>query len=194
MNHTSSHTPPASFLSNLCHHLDVLTASVSATIIRSSSAYSSAQHTIITMSSSSIPLYPIQASTASQWSFDSEDYQRLVKQHNRLYPPEPAKSSLFSFRRPHSPTLTYMIGDVVFLNDSLKPYTFLGITDTRRNTHNQVECVVELRSPAPTYPPTTVHLRLRRVHQCDCVSLEEDSKWSKWIKDLFRSIWCCLPD
>jgi hypothetical protein len=87
-----------------------------------------------------------------------------------------------------------MIGDVVFLNDSLEPYTFLGITDTHQNTHNQVERVVELQSPVPTYPPTTVHLRLRRVRQRDHVSLEEDSKWSKWIKDLFGSIWCCLPD
>jgi hypothetical protein len=89
------------------------------------------------MSSSSIPLYPI---TTSQWSFDSEDYQRLVEQHN------------------------------------------------------QPERVVELRSPAQTYPPTTVHLRLRRVRQRDRIALEEDSKWSKWIKDLFGSIWCCLPD
>jgi hypothetical protein len=142
------------------------------------------------MSSSSIPLSPI---TTSQWSFNSEDYQRLVKQHNQLYPPKPAKSSLFSYRHPHSPTLMYMIGNVLFLNDSLEPYTFLGITDTHQNIHNQAEHVVELRSPAQTYPPSTVHLRLRRVCQRGRVSLEEDSKWSKRIKDLFGSIWCCLP-
>jgi hypothetical protein len=34
------------------------------------------------------------------------------------------------------PSLMYMIGDVVFLNDSLEQYTFLGITDTRWDTHN----------------------------------------------------------
>jgi hypothetical protein len=122
---------------------------------------------------------------------DSDDYRKQAHTHQQLPPPLTRPPRLHLKASKAIFDKSYAIGDPVYFEDSLEPYTFLGVTDKRYNDVGQEEYVAEFLAPSPEYPPSSIHLKLHHRIYRDRIPLPPHIMSWDWIKDKLRK-YCCL--